>query len=131
MAKKHRLEILAVLKDELSIPLKRINKALNLTSTGSKKTATSAKGAAKGLDKVGRSASKAKRQTSSLYQTIKRLSRGLSNLKFLAGAAIAAFGVYAMVRVAKSIATITMEVEKLTAEIGTLVAMDLATRTIA
>ena len=121
MAKKHRLEILAVLKDELSVPLKRINKALNLTNTGSKKVKTSATGAAKGLDKVGRSAAKAQRRTSGLYQGIKRLSRGLSNLKFLAGAALAAFGVYAMARLAKGIASITMEVEKLTAEIGTLV----------
>jgi TP901 family phage tail tape measure protein len=120
MAKKHRLEILAVLRDELSIPLKRINKALNLTSTGSRKVATSSKGAARGLDKVGRSAGTATRRTSVLYQTIKRLSRGLSNLKFLAGAAITAFGVYAWIRVAKSIASTTIEVEKLNAEISTL-----------
>ena len=121
MAKKHRLEILAILKDELSVPLKRINKALNLTSTGSKKVKTSSTSAAKGLDKVGHSADKTKRKTSSLYQVIKRLSRGLSNLKFLAGAAIAALGVYAMVRFGKAVMKVTTEVEKLTAEIGTLV----------
>ena len=121
MAKKHRLEILAVLKDELSVPLKRINKALGLTSTGSKKVGADSSKAASGLNKTTRSAKKANRQMSSLYQTIKRLSRGLSNMKFLAGAAVAALGVYAMVRFGKAVGGVTIEVEKLTAEIGTLV----------
>lgn len=120
MAKKNRLEIIATMRDDLSRTLKRINAALDKTEKGVKDTGRASKTAGRNVEKLGRKMKTAGTRSGGLYQAIKRLSRGLSNLKFLIGAAAAAFGVFLLARTTTNIIKTAAAVQRLTSEIGTL-----------
>ena len=117
---KNRLEIIASMKDDLSKTLKKIDKALDKANQSIKDTGRSSKAAGNNVDKLSRKMQTAGTRSRSLYQGIKKLSRGLSNLKFLLGAAATAFGVFLAGRTAANVVKTAASIERLTAEIGTL-----------
>ena len=100
---KNRLEIIASMKDDLSKTLKKINKALESAEKSIKDTGRASKTAGNNVDKLSRKIKTANRSSLSFFQTIKKLSRSLSNLKFLLGAAAAAFGVFVVARTSTNI----------------------------